>query len=125
MQVAAATPQAAGRLLEICPDMSILLAAVALRKGILRSVCLYLDGNVAEVGNFNNSWDLVVLGIVTSNKGRVTDVPSSDRRVVDSCMTLTTSQPRSPRSSAMSSAGALISRWRITALMGFSDFEKE
>jgi hypothetical protein len=52
MQVAATTPQAGVRLLAVCPDMSRLLAVVALRKGILRSVCLYLDGDVREVGEF-------------------------------------------------------------------------
>jgi hypothetical protein len=52
MQVTASTPQAEGRLPTICPDVSKFLAVVALRKGILRSVCLYLDGDAAEVGQF-------------------------------------------------------------------------
>jgi hypothetical protein len=41
---------------------------------------------------------------------RVTGVPSSDRRVVDSCLTLTTSRSR---------ARVLIGRSRIITLMGF------
>jgi hypothetical protein len=49
---AGATTKAAGRLLAICPDVSQFLPVVALRKGILRSVRLYLDGDVAEVGHF-------------------------------------------------------------------------
>jgi hypothetical protein len=48
MQVAAThTPQAAVRLLAICPDVAKLLEIVALRKGILWFIHLYLDGNVA------------------------------------------------------------------------------
>jgi hypothetical protein len=41
-----------GRLLAICPDVSKFLAVVALRKGIFRSVCLYLDNDVTEVKPF-------------------------------------------------------------------------
>jgi hypothetical protein len=52
MQVAAATPQAAMRLLAFCPEVDKFLAVVALCRGILRSVCLYLYGDVAEVGKF-------------------------------------------------------------------------
>jgi hypothetical protein len=47
-------PQATGRLLAICPDVAILLAVVALCKVILWFICLYLDGNVAEVREFEN-----------------------------------------------------------------------
>jgi hypothetical protein len=113
MQVAAATPQAAGRLLAICSDVTKFLA-VGLREGMWQ-----------RLDSLNSSWDLVALGRVTRNKGRVTGIPSSDRWVVDSCLMLTTSKPRSPRPPAMSSAGVLMGRWRITALMGFSDFGKE
>jgi hypothetical protein len=52
MHVAAPTPQTAGRLFADGPDVAKFLAVVALRKGILRSVGLYLDGNVAEIGQF-------------------------------------------------------------------------
>jgi hypothetical protein len=52
MQVATPTPQTAGRLFAVGPDAAKFLAVVALRKGVLRFVGLYLDGNVAEVGQF-------------------------------------------------------------------------
>jgi hypothetical protein len=52
MQVSASTPQAARRLLAIGPDVAKLLAVVTLRKGVLGFVRLYLDGDVAEAGQF-------------------------------------------------------------------------
>jgi hypothetical protein len=52
MQVAVAISNAAGRLLAIFPDVPKFLAVLALCKGILRSVCLYLDGDVTEFGQF-------------------------------------------------------------------------
>jgi hypothetical protein len=75
--------------------------------------------------NLNISWDLMVLGSVSRNKGRVKGVPSGDRRDVDICLTLTTLDPMSPSPSAMSSAGVLLGRWRIIALIGFSEFGEE
>jgi hypothetical protein len=84
MQVATPTPQTAGRLLAVGPDVAKFLAVVALRKGVLRFVGLYLDGNVAESGHLNRSWDFFVFGRVTRNKGRVICVvPSEDLRAVD------------------------------------------
>jgi hypothetical protein len=50
VQVAAAAPQAAGRLLAVCPNVAELLTVVALLKAGLSFVRLNLDGNVAEVG---------------------------------------------------------------------------
>jgi hypothetical protein len=41
-------PQAAGRLLAVCPDAPELLAVVALSKSILGSISLHPDSNVAE-----------------------------------------------------------------------------
>jgi hypothetical protein len=50
MQVIAPTPQSAGRLFVGNPEVAKLLALVALHKGVLRFIRLYLDGNVAAVG---------------------------------------------------------------------------
>jgi Na+/pantothenate symporter len=58
----------------------------------------------------NSFWDLVALGRIARNKGMVTCVPFSERRMVDSCVTLTTSKLRFPSLSAMSSAGVLLDR---------------
>jgi hypothetical protein len=71
-----------------------------------------------RLDSLNFSWDLLVLGSVTRNKGMVTGVPSGDRREVDICLTLTTSNVMSPSPSAMSSAGVLLGRWRMTAFIG-------
>jgi hypothetical protein len=46
MQVAVPTPQTAGRLFAAVPDVAKFLAVVALRKGVLGFIRLYLDGNV-------------------------------------------------------------------------------
>jgi hypothetical protein len=48
----AASKQTAGWLFAIGPDVAKLLAVGALRKGILGLISLYLDGNVAEAGEF-------------------------------------------------------------------------
>jgi hypothetical protein len=53
MMVAAPITQTAGRLFAVGPDVAKFLAVVALRKGVLGFIGLYLDGNVAEVGQFN------------------------------------------------------------------------
>jgi hypothetical protein len=50
MQVAATTPQAAGRLFAIGPDVAKFLAVVALFEGDLGFVGLYLDCDLAEAG---------------------------------------------------------------------------
>jgi hypothetical protein len=52
MQVAAPTPQEAGRLFTVGPDVAKLLAIKTLGEGVLGFVCLYLHGNVAEAGEF-------------------------------------------------------------------------
>jgi hypothetical protein len=54
VQVTAPAPQAAGRLLAICPDVAKLLVVMVLRKTILISICLYADCNVAEVCQSEN-----------------------------------------------------------------------
>jgi hypothetical protein len=108
--------QAAWRLFTISPDFTKLLAVTTLRKSV------YLDGNVAEVREFEEVLDFVVLDRVTKNRGRVMDViPSRDRRAVDICLTLMTSKPRSTSPSAMSLAGVFIGTCRITAMMRLSD----
>jgi hypothetical protein len=48
VQVAAPAPQTMWRLFAIGPDVTELLAVVTLRQSALGSVCLHLDGNVAE-----------------------------------------------------------------------------
>jgi hypothetical protein len=40
--------------LAVCPDVAKLLAAMALHKAILCSICLYPDYDVAEVWQFEN-----------------------------------------------------------------------
>jgi hypothetical protein len=52
MQVAAPTPHAAGRLLAVGTDVANLLAVEILGEGELGFVCLYIDENVAEAGEF-------------------------------------------------------------------------
>jgi hypothetical protein len=52
--MAAPTPQAAGRLFAICPDVAELLAVKALGQGGLGFVCLYFNANMAEAGQFKN-----------------------------------------------------------------------
>jgi hypothetical protein len=47
--MAAPTPQAA-----VSPDVAKLLAVETLRKGVLGFIRLYLDGNVAEAGEFED-----------------------------------------------------------------------
>jgi hypothetical protein len=81
MHVAAPTPQTAGRLFAVGPDVAKFLAVVALCKGVLGFVGLHLNGNVQRLDNLNRSWDFVVLGRVTRNKGKVICVvPSEDPR---------------------------------------------
>jgi hypothetical protein len=64
-----------------------------------------------RLDNLNRSWDFVVLGRVTRNKGRGRCVvPSEDLRAVVICLTLITSKPKSTSPSAMSSAGVFIGR---------------
>jgi hypothetical protein len=54
VQVSAIAPQTARRLFAICPYLAKLLAVVALRKGILGSIRLHPDNNVAEVWQTEN-----------------------------------------------------------------------
>jgi hypothetical protein len=62
IQVADRTPQAAGRLLAIGSDVTKHQAVVALRKGVLGSLRLYLEGDVAEAGQFEYFLGFVCLG---------------------------------------------------------------
>jgi hypothetical protein len=56
-QVAIPTPQARGRLFAISPDMAKLLAVVALHECVLWFALLYLDGTVAEAGEYEDILD--------------------------------------------------------------------
>jgi hypothetical protein len=73
--------------------------------------------------SLNISWDFDVLGKVVRKRGLFTlALPSAgDRRVVDICLTLITSKPRSTNQSEMFSAEVETGRWRITAFIGFCD----
>jgi hypothetical protein len=78
MQVAAPTPQAAGRLFTVGPEVAKLLAVKALGEGGLGFVCLYLDANVAGAGEFE--YFLAFFGPWEGNKGKVIGFePSGDR----------------------------------------------
>jgi hypothetical protein len=55
VQVIVPAPQAAGRLLAVCPDVAELLAVMALRKTILSFIGLCPDCDVAELGSLNIS----------------------------------------------------------------------
>jgi hypothetical protein len=69
------------------------------------------------------SRDFAVLGKVMRNRGRfMFRIPSDGyRRVVDVCLTLMMSKPKSISPSEMSCAGAFIGKWHITAMRGFRD----
>jgi hypothetical protein len=75
--------------------------------------------------SLKTTWDFVVLRRVTRNKGNVMGVPSGDRRAVDICLKLITSNSRPTSPSVMSSAGVFFGRLRVTALIGVSDLGKE
>jgi hypothetical protein len=125
--VTAAAPQAAERLLAVCPDVAILLAVVALGKSILCSISLHPDSNVQRLDERQISREFAVLGRVTRNRGRSInlDISGVERRVTVICLKLTTSKPRLTRPSEISSAGMLSGRWRIIAFMSFSDLGKK
>jgi hypothetical protein len=67
--------------------------------------------------------DFAVHGKAIRKRGRfmVFDPSGGDPWVAVICLTLITSEPRLTSPSYMFSAGVLCGRWRITALMGFSD----
>jgi hypothetical protein len=54
MQMAAPTPQAAGRLFTVGPYVAKLLAVKTLGEDVVGFISLYLDGNVAEAGKFKD-----------------------------------------------------------------------
>jgi hypothetical protein len=81
VQLTAPAPQAAGRLLAVCPDMAELLAVMALRKTILSSICLGILPSSARL-----------LG--KGGRFMVSDPSGDDRRVPVICLTLITSKPR-------------------------------
>jgi hypothetical protein len=94
VQVAAPAPHTAGRLPTVNPDVAKLLAALALRKAIMNSICLYSDGNMAESCQSEISWDFAALGKVMRNSVRLLFwVPSDSDRRVDFCLTLIMSKP--------------------------------
>jgi hypothetical protein len=70
-----------------------------------------------RIVNFNISWDSDVLGKVIRKRGIFTVVPSvRDRRAVDICLTLITSNPRFTNPCEMFSTGAEAGRYRITVV---------
>jgi hypothetical protein len=99
--VIAPVPQAAERLLAVCPDVAELLAVMALRKSILWSTLISMW---QRFSSRKISWEFAVLG-----------------KVIRKSEIIITSKPRLTSSSDMSSAGVLCGRWRITAFMDFSD----
>jgi hypothetical protein len=109
VQVTAPTPRTRGRLLAVTPDMTELLAVVALREIaiLLRLVSL------------NISWDFDVLDKVIRKRGMFTVAPARDRRVVDICLTLITSKPMITNPPEISSARAGNGRCRIKPLQAF------
>lgn len=75
-----------------------------------------------RLGNRKISWDVAILAKVMRNRGRFfVAVSSGEPLVVDICLMLIVSKPRLTSPSEMSSAGVLIGRWNITALIGFKD----
>jgi hypothetical protein len=78
-------------------------------------------------GSRKISCDFSDLGRVMRKRGRFEDfgLSGADRRVAVICLTLITSKPRFTSPSDMSSAGVLMGRCRITALIGLSDFGKK
>jgi hypothetical protein len=73
--------------------------------------------------SLNISWDFDFLGKVIRKRGKFTvDIPSvGDRRVIDICLTLITSNPRFTNPSQMSSAGVETGSYRIKVIIGFWD----
>jgi hypothetical protein len=81
---------------------------MGLREATLSPICLYPDGNVANVLEFEN---LAALGRVIRNKGRFLVVGSEcDRRVVVICLTLNMSNFWVTSPSEISSARVLEGR---------------
>jgi hypothetical protein len=64
VEVATSTPQSAGRLPAVCPEVAKLLAVVALRDSRLRLVEFYFYHYVAEAGQF-----IDFLGFLRPGKG--------------------------------------------------------
>jgi hypothetical protein len=85
VQVAATTPQAARRLLAICPDVGKLLAIIALGKGMLRYVCLGFYRYVPTRREFKNFLALYRSWQVMRYNGRIIGASAEDRRVDDIC----------------------------------------
>jgi hypothetical protein len=112
-------------LLAVGPDVAKLLAVVTLGEDVFLFISLYLDGNVAESGKFKELYGFCRPWRCHKEQGKgkvMFEGPSWGRRAADICLTLMASKPMSTSPSAMSSAGVLIGRWRITALIGFSAF---
>jgi hypothetical protein len=126
VQVAAPTPHAAKRLLAVGPVVAKLLAVKTLGEGGLVFVRLYLDANVAEVGEYKyfrgfcRPWQ----GDKEQGQGNwIRTVRGPTGEVI--CLTLTTSKPSSTSPSEISCAGILLGRWRNTVLIGFNDIGKK
>jgi hypothetical protein len=124
VQLTVPAPQAARRLLAVCPDVAELLALMTLHKSIL-----YASTPIAmwqRLVGLKISWDFAVLGKVIRKRERfmVFDPSGGDRRVAVISLTLITSNLRLASLSDMYPVGVFCGRWRITAFIGFSDFGK-
>jgi hypothetical protein len=75
----------------------------------------------------NISWDFAFLINVTRNRGRVSKwvCPFGALRLVVNCLTLMTLNPKPSRLLEISSAGVSRGKWRITALIGFTELGGE
>jgi hypothetical protein len=127
VQVSAPAQQIARRLLSICPYLAKLLAVVALRKGIWALYASTLITMWQRLGRRKFSRDFEVLCKVIRKRGRLISSYSSggNRRLVVTCLTLSTSKPRLTSPSEISAAGVSCGRWHITVFMGLSDLGKK
>jgi hypothetical protein len=128
VQVATTVPHTARRLSTVSPDVAKLLAVMTLSKASLSPIRLHPDGNVAKARQMKYCLRFRRPGQVTRNRdcflvGAISS--EDDRHVVIICLTLRTSKPRFTSHSQVSSAGVSVGKWRITAFMGFRDFEKK
>jgi hypothetical protein len=104
----APAPQAAGRLLAVCPDMAKLLAAMTLQKTIPPALIAMWQ----RLGSRKISWDFAILGKVIRKRWRfmVFHPSGGDGLVAVICLTLITSKLRLTSPSDMFSAEVLCDR---------------
>jgi hypothetical protein len=126
MQVAPPTPQAARGLPAVRLDMAELLAVVTLCQASLGSVCLHLDNNVAQIGQFEYSLGFFCSWECHQEQWKICSwVPPSLVVLLDViCLTFMMSKPKSTKAFYISFAGVSERRCLMTGLMGFSGFGK-